>query len=141
MPTGLHHVSCVTAESDSVLAFLRSVMGLEALDRMNLPAEVTAPFLGWPTGHPADATMVGAGSRGLIEVVALPQDLAEQIRPGLALITFAVTDLEDRVAAAIQAGYQVSDIRTFKVNDAIEVSMAVVTVGGLSFELIRYNTL
>ncbi|HUR09140.1 MAG TPA: hypothetical protein VM347_41830 [Nonomuraea sp.] len=108
---------------------------------MDLPAEITGPFLGWPTGHSAAATMVGTGSKGLIEVVTLPESLPPQIQPGLALITFAVTDLEERVAAAVEAGFHVSDIRTFKVNDAIEVSMAVVTVGGVSFELIRYNTL
>jgi catechol 2,3-dioxygenase-like lactoylglutathione lyase family enzyme len=141
MPTGAHHVSCVSADSESILAFLRGVVGLDVVDRMNLPADVTAPFLGWPEGHPGEATMLGTGSKGLIEIVALPEPLAGQIRPGLALITFAVPDLEERVAAALDAGYQVSDIHTFKVNDAIEVAMAVVTVGGVSFELIRYNTL
>ena len=140
MPSAAHHVSCVTARPEAVTEFLTEVLGLPARDSMRLPGAITERFLGWPSPAPeADAHMLGSGTKGLIEMVSVPAEIAARVRPGTALITFAVTDLEERLREATDRGFEVSDIHPVQVNDHLEVSMAVVVAGDLAFELVRYR--
>lgn len=140
MPSAAHHVSCVTARPEAVTEFLTEVLGLPQRDSMRLPGAITEQFLAWPSGAPdADASMLGSGTKGLIEMVSVPAGITDRVRPGTALITFAVTDLEDRLADAARRGFEVSDIHPVQVNGQLEVSMAVVVAGDLAFELVRYR--
>jgi hypothetical protein len=141
MPSAAHHVSCVTYQNDAVMAFLHDVLGLQTLDRMLFPHDVTSRFLGWPDTNPgAVASMVGTGGKGLIEVVQAPEAVNEHVAPGTALITFAVPDLEARLDEARRRGFHSTPIHNFNVNDDLNVDMAIVAAGDLRFELIRYNT-
>jgi catechol 2,3-dioxygenase-like lactoylglutathione lyase family enzyme len=140
VPSAAHHVSCVTAQPEAVTEFLTEVLGLPARDSMRLPGRITQRFLGWPSEAPdADASMLGSGTKGLIEMVAAPAGIAGRVRSGTALITFAVTDLEQRLEDAERRGFEVSEIHPVQVNDHLEVSMAVVVAGDLTFELVRYR--
>lgn len=141
MPSAAHHVSCVTYQNDAVMAFLHDVLGLQTLDHMFFPRDVTSRFLDWPDTNPgAVAAMVGSGGKGLIEVVQAPEAVRERVAAGTALITFAVSDLEARLEDASRRGFVSTPIHNFNVNDDLNIDMSIVTAGDLSFELIRYNT-
>jgi hypothetical protein len=85
----------------------------------------------------ADPELIGAllgpGATAEIEVAPLPAELHGRLVPGTTSISFAVDDLDERVAACRAAGLDV----TVAVG-AGDLSYAVVTVAGLEFELVRY---
>ncbi len=124
MPLGtIQHARCFTDESEAVTARLRSVLGL--------PDGDPGP-LAWVGGGPAPiATMLGPGSAGTIDVVPLPAELRGRLRPGTMPVSFAVDDLDERVAACRAAGLAV----TVPLDGAV-LPYAVVTVAGLEFELV-----
>ena len=118
----IQHAICVTDDEDGVAAALRAVLGLP-------PGAAT---LAWEAGSPAlISTLLGAGSPGTIELVGLPDELRGRLTPGTTAISFAVDDLEERVAACRAAGLDV----TVSVG-AGDLSYGVVTVAGLEFELV-----
>ena len=120
--TDIHHAICVTDDEETVAARLRAVLGHPA----------GAGTLSWDAGTPAlIGTILGAGSAGTIEVVRLPAELRGRLSPGTTAISFAVDDLDERVAACRAAGLAVSVVPG-------DVSFAVVTAAGLEFELVRF---
>ena len=129
--SAMQHAICVTDDEDAVAAALRAVLGL--------PPEVGAGALSWEAGSPAlIGTLLGARSAGTIEVVRLPDELRGRLNPGTTAISFAVDDLEARVAACRAAGLDVTVAPHHPVG-AGEVSYAVVAVAGLEFELVRFE--
>lgn len=124
--TDIQHAICVTDDEDGVAARLGAVLGLS-------PA--TGAFA-WESGSTAlIATILGPESSGTIEVVRLPAELRGRLTPGTTSISFAVDDLDDRVAACRAAALDVS-----VAPDAPGgLSHAVVTVAGLEFELVRFT--
>lgn len=140
MVVAAHHVSCVTFAGDEVVEFLNDVLGMPVMDQMSVPEDVTGDFLAWPRPNPgADASMLGAGSKGLVEVVRAPEEMRGRVNPGTAFITFAVTDIEDRLAKSRERGYTTSELKTFNVNPQVALSCATVTAGDLTFELVQFN--
>lgn len=140
MPEYCHHVSCVTYEGEAVESFLGDVLGMSTMDDMFVPEDVTGDFLTWPRPNPgANAKMLGSGMKGLVEVVRAPEEMRGQVRPGTAFITFAVTDLDERVAKARELGFEATDIKTFAVNDKVTTSVSLITAGDLTFELVRFD--
>jgi catechol 2,3-dioxygenase-like lactoylglutathione lyase family enzyme len=140
VPNACHHISCVTFEGDDVVAFLGDVMGLPVADHMQVPGTAMTHLQAWPHANPgARAAMMGAGMKGLVEVVRAPEELRGMVSPGTALITFSVTDLEERLAAARRHGYRTSEIIEFPVNDKVKVAVATVLAGDLTFELVRFD--
>ena len=125
MPSGtLQHALCVTDDADAVAARLRAVLGL--------PGNAAGP-LAWEPGTPAlIATILGAGSAGRIEVEPLPIELRGRLVPGTTAVTFAVDDLEERVAACRAAGLPVTEVG----DGPGGLGFAVVAVAGLEFELV-----
>ncbi len=118
--TGIQHAICVTDDEDGVTARLRAVLGLPA----------GAGTLAWEPGTEAPiATILGPESSGTIEVVRLPAELRGRLTPGTTGISFAVDDLDDRVAACRAAGLPVTVVPG-------DISFAVVTAAGLDFELV-----
>jgi hypothetical protein len=129
-PSGtLQHASCFTDDEDGVAAALRAVLGLRA----------GAESLSWATGSPAlIGILLGAGSAGTIELVGLPSELRGRLTPATTPISFAVDDLEERVAACRAAGLDVT-VTPHHPAGAGDVSYAVVAVAGLEFELVRFE--
>src|SRR5438105_13575808 len=105
LSSALHHAVCFTDDEGAVAAALVAVLGLRP---------VTAGAVGpsrafsWEAGGAAPiGVILGAGAAGTIEVVPLPAELRGRLTPATTSISFAVDDLEDRVAACRAAGLAV----------------------------------
>ena len=107
-----HQALCVTDDEAAVGAAVARVLGDPSL---------------------VDA-LLGPGSEATIEVVPLPAELGGRLVPGTTSISFAVDDLEERVAACRAAGLDV----TVNLGSG-DVSYALVTVAGLEFELVQFQ--
>jgi hypothetical protein len=124
----LHHALCITDDVDGVAAALAAALGL--------PPGATS--FSWAAGSPAPiGTILGADSAGTIEIAPLPEELRGRLVPGTTAISFAIDDLEERVAACRAAGLDVS-VAPDPPAGSGEVSYAVVAVAGLEFELVRF---
>ncbi len=120
-----HQALCVTDDDPAVRSALALVLGLAA----------GAGDLSWEPGSPAlIGTLLGPDSSGTIELMPMPTELNGRLVPGTTSISFAVDDLDERVAACRAAGLDV----TVCVG-AGDLSYAVVTVAGLEFELVRFS--
>jgi hypothetical protein len=121
--TDIQHAICVTDDEDGVADRLGAVLGLP----------FGTQILAWEPGSAAlIGTILGPGSSGTIEVARLPAELRGRLTPGTTAISFAVDDLDDRIAACRIAGLAVTVVPG-------DVSFAVVTVAGLEFELVRFS--
>lgn len=107
-----HQALCVTDDESAVGAAVARVLGDRAL---------------------IDA-LLGPGSEATIDVVPMPAELHGRLVPGTTSISFAVDDLEARIAACRAAGLDVS----VGVGEG-DLGYAVVTVAGLEFELVRFG--
>jgi catechol 2,3-dioxygenase-like lactoylglutathione lyase family enzyme len=138
MPSRSHHIACVTDDPEAVIAFLTEVLGLELTGRLRAPGDATSTILGWPENDGAEGWMLGKGSGGLVEVIRIPDELRGRVEPRFALISFATPDLEARVEQCRERGIAVTDpIRTK--GEGLDLSGSVATVGGLAFELLRFE--
>lgn len=106
----LHHALCVTDDGAAVVA---------ALARIS-PAAMRA--------------LLGDDAAGMIEIAALPAELDGRLTPGTTAISFAVDDLNERVAACRASGLDVS----VGVGGG-GLAYAVVTAAGLDFELVEFR--
>jgi hypothetical protein len=109
-----HQALCVTDDEVAVLAAVARVLG----DRALLDA------------------LLGPASEATIDIEPLPPELDGRLVPGTTSISFAVDDLEARVAACRAAGLDVS-----VTVGTVDLSYAVVTVAGLEFELVSISEL
>jgi hypothetical protein len=118
-----HHALCVTDDQPAVAAALAMVLGV--------PPE--SGDFSWRPGSPAlISTLLGPDSAGMIELAPLPGELQGRLNPGTTAISFAVDDLDERVAACRAAGLTVTVVPG-------ELPFAVVTVAGVEFELVRFG--
>ena len=123
-----------------MVGFLHSVLGLAVGPEVALEGTATAPILGWPAGNPgANGLMLGSGSSGLVEVVGVPPSLFGTVQPGIAMLSFAVRDLEAAVQRCHRLGLAVSEVTRVR-SEGVDVSMALVLAGGIRFELVRYES-
>lgn len=109
-----HQALCVTDDEAAVGAAVARVLGDRALIN----------------------ALLGPGSEASIDVVPLPAELGGRLVPGTTSISFAVDDLETRVAACRAAGLDV----TVAVGTG-DLCYAVVTVAGLEIELVSVSEL
>ena len=138
MPKRSHHIACVTDDPEAVIAFLTEVLDLELTGELRAPGDATSAILGWPENDGARGWMLGRGHGGLVEVIAIPDELRGKVEPQFALISFATPDLEERVARCRERGIPVTDpIRTK--GEGLDLSGSVATIGGLAFELLRFE--
>jgi hypothetical protein len=103
-----HHALCVTDDGPAVATALATIS---------------------PTVMRA---LLGEDAAGMIEIAALPAELNGRLIPPTTAISFAVDNLDERVAACRAAGLDVS----VAVGGG-ELAYAVVTVAGLEFELVE----
>ena len=78
--------------------------------------------------------LLGPGSEATIDIVPLPAELDGRLVPGTTSISFAVDDLDERVAACRAAGLDVS------VGIGV-LPYALVTIANLEFELVSVSEL
>ena len=113
---------------------------MEVIAETTVPQSVTTDLLSWPEGSPAtSAWMLGSGSAGLVEVVQIPPALSTEVSPGLGLVTFATPALEARLETCRVRGQVTSRLHEFHPNPTTSVSAAITRVGGIPFELVRYE--
>lgn len=140
MPSGVHHVSCFSADN-SIPAFLSEVVGLSEFDRFTGPPEVGSTMFSWPADNPGvSGARYGAGPNGLVEVITVPSSLSATVRPGFGFVTFTVKDLEARLEECRRRGFAVGDVGRFSPRDDLALAAAIVTVGGMHFELATYES-
>lgn len=105
-----HQALCVTDDQDGVAAALAVVLNDSGLM----------------------SALLGPDSAATVDVVPLPAELHGRLVPSTTSISFAVDDLDERVAACRALGLDVTvDV------GAGSLSFAVVVVAGLEFELVR----
>ena len=125
LPGTIQRALCVTDDREAVTARLRFVLGL--------PRSGGGP-LAWEPGSPAlIATILGVDSAGTIDLEPLPAELGGRLVPGTTAVTFAVEDLEARLAACRAAGLLVTEMGAGPGG----LGFAVVVAAGLEFELVR----
>jgi hypothetical protein len=105
----MHCALCVTDDVPAVTAALDMIMASGLID-----------------------ILLGPDSAAMIEVAPLPDELRGRLNPGTTGISFAVDDLDERVAACRAAGLAVTVVPG-------DLPFAVVTVGGVDFELVRFG--
>lgn len=94
------------------------------------------PALTHLLGDPAlIAALIGPDADLTVELAPLPAELAGRLVPGTTSISLAVDDLDERVAACRAAGFDV----TVGLG-SLDLAYAVVTVAGLEFELVGWNS-
>ena len=103
-----HHALCVTDDEPAVSAALATIG----------PAVMRA--------------LLGEGASAAIEIAPLPSELNGRLIPGTTAISFAVDDLDQRVAACRAAGLTVTVVPG-------DLPFAVVTVAGVEFELVQFG--
>jgi catechol 2,3-dioxygenase-like lactoylglutathione lyase family enzyme len=134
-----HHVVCVTDHPDEILSFLQVVLGLGVSGQTEVSGPDATAVLGWPEENPGTAgTMLGSGTAGLVEILSVPSELRTVVPSGVAMIGFAVPDIQACVAACQAQRVPTSEIMRLTTGSS-EVSAAVVRVGGLAFELVEFH--
>ena len=103
----IHHALCVTDDQPAVTAALAMIS----------PAVMRA--------------LLGEGATASIEIAPLPEELNGRLDPATTAISFAVDDLDERVAACRAAGLEVTVVPG-------ALPFAVVTVAGVEFELVEF---
>ena len=141
MASRSHHVAAITPDPDAVIAFLHDVIGLDIITtELAAPPEAATHILGWPEGNPGvRGAMLGKGPGGIVEVIGIPPEIQDEVPAGFALISFATPDLEARVEACRESGVECSDPMRTK-GEGMDLTGAVAKVGGLSFELLRFES-
>jgi len=133
-----HHVACLTHDREKVIEFLTEIVGLERQMELHAPPESCTAILGWPDDNPgADGTMLGEGPGGIVEVIQIPEAIADNVEPGIALASFASRNIEEQLAACAERGIETSDLIE---TEELGMAGAVAHVGGLDFELVRFGS-
>lgn len=132
-----HHVACLTHDREKVIEFLTEVIGLERQMELHAPPESCTAILGWPDDNPgADGTMLGEGPGGIVEVIQIPDSIADRVEAGIALASFATQDIESQLEECAERGIETSGLVE---TDELGMAGAVAHVGGLDFELVRFG--
>lgn len=136
MPSRSHHVACTTDDPAAVEAFLTEVIGLSVYLRFRIPGENLERTAGWPPNGGTDAVLYGEPPGGLVEVIAVPDELRGRVPVGLWLVSFATADLEALLGTARAGGVEMTEPFTTTGEVRLDASFGV--VGGIPFELVRF---
>jgi hypothetical protein len=128
----------MTDDPDAVAEVLREVFGCGSTSPVTADGDAASALLGWPESPGFDGFITGSGGRGTVEVIPIPAELRGTVSPGVALVSFAVRDIEERIALCRSMGIEVSaPVRVS--NTTIDVSLARFVVGGIPFELAQFH--
>lgn len=135
---GIHHVAAVTDDPEAVAQVLRQVFGCGSTSPVSADGSAASVLLGWPENHGFDGFVTGSGRGAMVEVIPIPGELRGAVTPGVALLSYAVRDIEERIALCRSMGIEVSEpVRV--TNETIDVSLARFMVGGIPFELAQFH--
>jgi catechol 2,3-dioxygenase-like lactoylglutathione lyase family enzyme len=136
--SGIHHVAAVTDDPDAVAWVLREVLGCGSVSPVRADGAAASALLGWPDSPGVDGFITSPGRGGMIEVIPIPEQLRDTVSPGVALLSYAVRDIEDRIALCRSKGIEVSDpVRV--TNETMDATLARFVVGGIPFELAQFH--
>jgi hypothetical protein len=119
----------------------------QVLDRVlgcagNNPVAADGPsasaLLGWPANSGFDGFITDPGRGGMVEVIPIPSELQGSVAPGIALLSFAVRDIGERIALLRSMGIEVSEPARVS-NDTIDATLARFVVGGVPFEMAQFH--
>jgi catechol 2,3-dioxygenase-like lactoylglutathione lyase family enzyme len=134
---GSHHVVLYSHEPDSTVRFFTEVVGLEVFKRFHVPGPALARTLGWPDSGGATAWLLGRPPAGMVEVLGVPESLRDQVRPGIALLSFAVRDLDAAVSRLRERLIPVGDpVRL--AGDDLDLTAVTCEVDGLPVEFLQF---
>lgn len=137
MPRASHHVAVLTDDAAAVHTFLTEVVGLPEHLRFHVSGENLAQTAGWPPSDGADVVMYGTPPSGIVEVIEIPHELRAVVSPRMWLTSFAVGDVEARVASARRLGFAASD--PVRVTGDVDLTASMIEVGGVTWELVRFE--
>lgn len=136
----VHHVATVTDNRQQVISFLTEVLGFQNVNNYDVGGQAAADILSWPTASNQDVmlSMVGDTPHGLVEVIEIPNDLLSEVDPGIALMSVAVKDVEGVLDECRRRQYVCQGPRTV-ISATMHLTVGIVRVGGLVFELVRFE--
>ena len=137
MPANSHHVALCTDDPAAVHRFLTEVVGLQVYLEFFVPGENLTKTAGWPENDGAAVVMYGESPGGLVEVIAIPDELRGVVEPRIWLVSFAVGDLEQRLDAARRLGVDAPDPMD-TTGQQVELRASMMDVGGVTWELVRF---
>jgi len=137
MPSASHHVACVTDDPDAVHAFLTSVVGLEVHLRFIVSGADLTRTAGWPENDGAAVTMYGRPPAGIVEVIAIPEELRGHVEPRIWLVSFATADVASFVERARGLGLDPSAPEPTRGD--VDITTSIVDVGGITWEFVSFD--
>jgi catechol 2,3-dioxygenase-like lactoylglutathione lyase family enzyme len=139
MPRALSHVVVLTDDLDTTLRFFAEVANVAPVREVTGAPEEYALVFGWPVDQAASrGAFVGEGP-GMLELVEIPAALRGSVSPGVRLLAVANRDVAATARAAADAGFEVRGPLTVESAGEHGATIAEVTAGGISFELIQFG--
>ena len=138
MAASSHHVACVTDDPEAVHTFLTEVVGLDVHLEFRTSGEAMTQSAGWPQSAGADVKMYGAPPAGIVEVIAIPDDLRGRVSPKIWLVSFATPDLTTRIETSRRLGFDATDATRVTTGE-VDISVSMVDVGGIAWEMVAFH--
>ncbi len=140
MPKGVFHAVVLTDDYDATIRFLTDVCGIGPVAPYDPAPASLASALGWPEEHCHTTGAIVGSPPGMLDIVAIPAALLGTVRPGVAMLAIATPDVEGLAGRARQAGFDPAEPRRLEAAGGSAMTMAPLTVGGVGYELVRFET-
>lgn len=137
MPSASHHVACITDDADAVHTFLTEVVGLPVHLRFSVSGADLTRTAGWPESGGAAVTMYGRPPAGIVEVIAIPDELRGRVAPRLWLVSFGTAEVGSFVARARALGLDPSPPTPTR--GEVDITTSTVDVGGITWEFVSFD--
>ena len=138
MPSSSHHVACITDDAAAVHTFLTEVIGLDVHLEFRTSGEAMTQSAGWPPSGGADVRMYGKPPAGIVEVIAIPDELRGRVSPKIWLVSFAAANLAASIEESRRLGFPATGPTPVKTGE-IDISVSMVDVGGISWEMVAFH--
>ena len=139
MPAGIFHAVVLTDDFDATMRFLTEVCGIGPVQPYEPAPSALAASLGWPEDRAHTKGAIVGKPPGMLDIVAIPEELRGSIQPGVAMLAIATPDPEGKAAAARDAGFDPAHARTVEAADGNSMTMVPLSVGGVGYELVRFG--
>jgi hypothetical protein len=140
MVNAVHHVQVLTRDSQVLVHYLETTLGMDRQAEIEIPRSAVAELLRWTvTEGQVRSTILGSGYRGLVEVVECPEaadsDTTSQPTVGALQLAFTVRDLARCIEDARRLGaVHVVGPKTFT-QGAAEFLIASLELAGVRLQL------